>query len=90
MSPAEFQQACTRFLDEAQALARFAQPNIVRVYTAFQEHNTVYMAMELVDGQSLYDLVQRRGALPELDAVRYIVDVAKALHAGPCQGNPAP
>jgi|GEM_PF-5196749 serine/threonine protein kinase len=80
MSPAEFQQACTRFLDEAQALARFAQPNIVRVYTAFQEHNTVYMAMELVDGQSLYDLVQRRGALPELDAVRYIVDVAKALH----------
>ncbi|MEX1367344.1 MAG: tetratricopeptide repeat protein [Nannocystaceae bacterium] len=42
-----------RLKREAQALARLSHPNIVRVYEVGQHHERWFIAMELVDGQTL-------------------------------------
>ena len=68
-----------KFIDEARSLFKMKHPGIVRVIDVFEENGTAYYAMEYIDGQSLDDLVKRRGKLPEGEAVEYIRQVADAL-----------
>ena len=68
-----------KFVKEAQILARLNHPGIVRVTDVFEENGTVYYVMEYVEGESLSEMVRRRGALPEPEALRYISKVASAL-----------
>jgi formylglycine-generating enzyme required for sulfatase activity/tRNA A-37 threonylcarbamoyl transferase component Bud32 len=49
----EFQRGKKKFLDEAKTLAQFTDPNIVRAIDFFEENDTAYMVMELIEGQSL-------------------------------------
>ncbi len=55
----------SRFLLEAQILAQFRHPNIVRVLTLFEANNTAYMAMDLEKGENLSDILELRGVLEE-------------------------
>ena len=68
-----------KFMDEARALYKMKHPGIVRVTDVFEESGTAYYAMEYIDGQSLSDVVKKRGKLPETEAVGYIRQVAEAL-----------
>ena len=68
-----------KFMEEARSLYKMKHPGIVRVIDVFEENGTAYYAMEYIDGQSLADLVKRRGKLPEGEAVEYIRQVADAL-----------
>ena len=68
-----------KFIDEARALYKMKHPGIVRVTDVFEENGTAYYAMEYIDGQSLSDVVKKRGKLPEAEAVGYIRQVAEAL-----------
>ena len=68
-----------KFIKEAQILARLRHPGIVRVTDVFEENGTVYYVMEYVEGESLAEMVSRKGALPEPVALRYISKVADAL-----------
>ena len=49
-----------RFWEEAQTLASFSHPNIVRVRTAFEHHNTVYMVMDYERGALLQHYLQHQ------------------------------
>ena len=53
-----------RFKAEAKALARLHHPNIATLFNFFEQNGVYYMVMEFVDGQTLEDVVQQRGALP--------------------------
>jgi serine/threonine protein kinase/tetratricopeptide (TPR) repeat protein len=44
-----------RLLREAQALARLSHPNVVQVYDAGEQQGRLYIAMELVAGQTLWE-----------------------------------
>jgi len=67
-----------RFLKEARAIGRLSHPNIVTVYDVGQDHGTVFIAMELLKGRSLSDLL-KKGALPTDQSIRIGLQVAKAL-----------
>ena len=55
----------SRFLQEAQILARFKHPSIIAVHRFFETNGTAYMVMEYEEGESLSELLQRQGTLDE-------------------------
>src|SRR5690349_18955304 len=59
-SGASAQEQRTRLLAEAQALARLSHPNVVAVYEAKVVGEQVFVAMELVEGQTLGQWLQER------------------------------
>jgi len=81
MPVANYQRAKEKFREEAEALARFHHPNIVAVHSVFEESNTAYMVMQYLEGKTLQELVEERGALPEREAVGYIEQIGQALEA---------
>ena len=60
-----------RFEREAQSAARLNHPNIITVYDYGEEHDKIYMAMELLEGIDLKQTIaQRRAAVPRREARR--------------------
>ena len=68
-----------KFLKEARTIAQFQHPNIVQVYDVFMENNTAYYVMEYLDGQTLTDLVQAQGPMPEQVALPYFDKLISAV-----------
>lgn len=70
-----------QFLSEAKTLAQFAgNPNIVGVYSYFEENGTAYFTMEYVQGKSLKEyLREREGRLSWDEAVKRLVPIMDAL-----------
>lgn len=68
-----------KFIDEARSIAQMSHQNIVTVSDVFQENGTAYYVMDYIDGESLSQIVRKRGRLPEQEALCYIKDVASAL-----------
>lgn len=67
-----------RFAREAELAARLEHRNIVRVRDAGQASGALYLAMDLVQGESLDDRL-RRGPLPVREAVEHAHALALAL-----------
>ncbi len=68
-----------KFVKEAQTISRLDHAGIVRIHDIFEENATAYYVMEYLEGESLSQLVERRGAIPEDEAVGYISAVGDAL-----------
>lgn len=68
-----------RFLKEATAIGRLSHPGIVTVYDVGQDHGTIYIAMEFLEGQSMDKLV-KEGNLTLKTIVDIGIQIAKALH----------
>lgn len=69
-----------RFRREAQTAARLKHPNIVAVYDfGISKDGLAYLAMELVEGESLGRLIERQGTLPEATAAEIIRQVCAAM-----------
>ena len=58
-----------RFRREAQAAAALTHPNIVNVYDVGEDTGRHYIVMEHVDGPTLKQVIQQRGALPLAEAL---------------------
>ena len=71
----------TRFRDEARHSARLTHPNIATVYDFGEEEGHPYLVMELVEGESLADLLGRRGPLPAQEVAALLGQAALALEA---------
>lgn len=67
------------FLDEATLAANVESSNVVGVRDLGREGDTLYMAMDLVIGANLQELL-RAGALPPAMAASVIVQTARGLH----------
>ena len=75
------------FLNEAKTLAEFiGNPNIVRVYSYFEENHTAYFVMEYVQGISLQEYLKERGRIPWQEAKRILFPVMEALEAVHAKG----
>jgi serine/threonine-protein kinase len=78
----EYPNYVKRFIQEGRKLAQLSQqphPNIVRVTELFEDGKTYCLVMDFVPGESLFNLVQKQGSLPELEAVGYIKQIGEAL-----------
>jgi len=74
-----------RFRAEAEVLARFSHPNLVRTRDFFEANGTAYLIMDFVDGESLYARLKPDRTLdgPALDAiVAPLLDGLESVHAG--------
>lgn len=56
-----FAAGLERYLLEARNMAAFSHPNIVSVYDFFEENNTAYIVMELLEGISLKTYLSQNG-----------------------------
>jgi len=68
-----------RFQREARSAGAVIHPNIIQVYDVGQDKGFQFISMELVEGESLADLLKREGALPPARAVDLFKQVASAL-----------
>lgn len=68
-----------KFLKEARNIAKFDNPYIVRIHSAFEENNTAYYVMDYIEGETLADIVKNEGPIPEKKALQYIKKVGNAL-----------
>ncbi|HWQ52726.1 MAG TPA: protein kinase [Bryobacteraceae bacterium] len=67
-----------RFIDEARAASALNHPNIVTVYDIGDFEGNTFIAMEYVPGQTLDELIPRKGMRLN-EALRYAVQIADAL-----------
>ena len=70
-----------RFLREARLAARLAHPNVVRVFDVGEDDGRPFIAMEYVEGETLADLVARRGRLPAAEAASLGMQACAGLAA---------
>ena len=69
-----------RFHDESQAVAMLSHPNIMAVYDVSRWGNVDYIVMELLDGITLKQYMQRKGGkLNWKEALHFITQIMKAL-----------
>ena len=79
LAPNVLTQLRQQFHQEAKTLARLNHPNLVRVTDFFQEEGSVYLVMDFVEGKSLSELIEREGALPEADVLKWSHQLLYAL-----------
>src|SRR6476646_10462708 len=77
---ADFAQFQQQFIAEARRVARCQHPNIVRVFDFFEEGGLSFIVMDYIPGDTLADIVQSEGALPEAKAIHYIRQIGAALN----------
>ncbi len=78
-----FSLGLERFMSEAQMLAKFKHPSIVRVLSVFKHNNTGYMVMEYEQGETLSGVYKRKKKLKqhELEDIFYpIIDGLSFVH----------
>ncbi|CAN5645207.1 hypothetical protein BH23CHL3_BH23CHL3_01440 [soil metagenome] len=68
-----------RFRREARAMAFVSHPNLVTIYDLYEEQDGSWVVMELVEGETLKELVQRDGPLPVESVVLILQQLANAL-----------
>ena len=68
-----------RFRTESQAVAMLSHPNIVAVYDVSHSGNTEYIVMELIEGISLKQYINRKGLLSWKEALHFATLITKAL-----------
>jgi len=85
-SLADDEEFVSRFIREAHAAARLSHPNVVAVYDQGADQGHVFLAMELVRGRTLRDLIRERGHLSPRQALEIMEPMLAALgaahHAG--------
>src|SRR5688572_4238348 len=72
--------AVQRFVQEAKAVAQLQHPHVVVLHDfGTDDDGTLFIAMELIDGTSLRQMLRRLGRLPWRATIPILVDVARAL-----------
>ena len=69
-----------RFISEAQAAAKLSHPNIVDVYDVDQDRGHWFIVMELIEGMTLKQYIQKKGRLSSTECVGISMQAADALY----------
>ncbi len=72
-------QIVERFRSEAVTLARLNHPNIATLYSFQRQGEDFFMVMEYVTGETLDDLIRRKGAMPTDHAISLFSQVLEGM-----------
>ena len=75
------ESARLRFVREARAAASLRHPNVASVFHLGMRNDDYFYAMEFIEGESLDELIKKRGRLPTVLALDIVDQVAAALEA---------
>ncbi len=75
-----------RFHAESQAVAMLSHPNIVSVYDVSATENADYIVMELIDGITLKQYMEKKGVLNWKETLHFAIQIAKALEHAHSRG----
>jgi len=75
----QYKWGLDRFITEARTLAKFNHPNIVRVFSVFEENNTGYMVMQYEHGASLQAMLAGRKTMEEADLLKILIPILGGL-----------
>lgn len=73
------QDGLAAFVDEAQTLARFSHPGVVRVLGQFDENGTTYLVQEVLVGMTLSEVLGISGKMKEEAVMKIAQQVGQAL-----------
>ena len=68
-----------RFHAESQAVAMLSHPNIVSVYDVSSSNDADYIVMELIDGITLKQYMEKKGVLNWKETLHFAIQIGKAL-----------
>ena len=68
-----------RFHAESQAVAMLSHPNIMSVYDVSSHEDADYIVMELIDGITLKQYMEKKGNLNWKETLHFAMQIAKAL-----------
>jgi serine/threonine protein kinase len=68
-----------RFQREARLARRLNHPNVIRTFEAGEHHGIHFLVMELLQGETLKDVLLRRGRLPAPEAIRLLYQALLGL-----------
>jgi serine/threonine-protein kinase len=75
-----------RFYTEAQHAAKLSHPNIVNIYDVGREGESYFIVMELIDGATLAEMIEKDGRLPEPVAIDFAAQICNGLSYAHRQG----
>ena len=70
-----------KFISEAQAAAGLMNPNIVNVYDVGEDRGLYYMVMELVEGITLKEYIQKKGKLSTREVLSIAIQMCTGVEA---------
>lgn len=82
----EDEDFCRRFHAESQAVAMLSHPNIVSVYDVSSTEDQDYIVMELIDGITLKQYMEKKGVLNWRETVHFATHIARALEHAHSRG----
>ena len=81
----QYRSIVKMFMREARSIAKLRHPNIVGVHRVFEDNHTAYMALDLIDGHDLQEIIEdeNRDLTPHQvkDILFKILDAIELVHA---------
>lgn len=69
----QYRRSVEMFMREARSIAKLRHPNIVTVHQVFEENDTAYMVLDLIDGRDLADIIESGDELLKPDQIHEIL-----------------
>lgn len=80
----KFRTIIEMFTREARSIAKMRHPNIIAVHRIFEDNGTAYIALDLIDGQDLLDIIceeQRKLTPSEVRNILFkLLDAVQTIH----------
>ncbi len=73
------QEFCDMFIKEARVVSRLNHPNIAQIYAIGSSNQILYYAMELIDGETLKDILNREGTLSSARGMEYLLTICETM-----------
>jgi serine/threonine-protein kinase len=67
------------FLQEARAVAKLQHPSVVSIYEVVEDQGQIFLALELMEGGTLKEYVERFGRVPPRELFRMMIGPTRAL-----------